>query len=310
MERKIESLESDKIFNEPCSLAIGIFDAVHKGHQHVLNSAKNFANQNGAKAYVLTFAPHPSKVLGKGQGCALIYPMQVRAELLLDFGIDGVFFKNFNLDFAAKSAQEFFDFLLQKFPNLKCIITGENFRFGAKAAADINVLKEFAASLKIQTIAVGGILDDGDFVSSTRLRKALQDGNMQAFFEMSGRNYFCKGKVQGGRMLGRTLGFPTLNLKVESECKPKFGVYATRLQNLDTGEVFCGVSNLGVNPTVGECEAVLETNTFETPNFGVGTNIKVELLKFLREEKKFASLDELKVQIAKDKDVAKNFFVA
>lgn len=311
MENAVQSLESDKIFNEPCALAIGIFDAVHKGHQRVLCAAKNFAKEKGIKAFVLTFYPHPSKVLGKNNiGCLLIYPTKIRAELLLNFGMDGVFFKDFTLEFASKTPREFFDFLMQKFPKLKCIATGENFHFGARAVADVNVLKDFASGYGIETIAVSGVLDDGKFVSSTRLRRALQEGDMQAFFEMSGYNYFCEGKVQSGRKLGRELGFPTLNLKVENECKPKFGVYATKLKNLDTNETFCGVSNLGINPTVGECEVVLETNTFDIPNFGDGTNIKVELLKFLRPEEKFASIDDLRAQISVDKNIAKDFFKA
>lgn len=310
MENAVQSLDGGGVFCEPCALAIGIFDAVHKGHQHVLNAAKDFAAKNGAKAFVLTFYPHPSKVLGgeKAGGCPLIYPADVRAELLLDFGMDGVFFKDFTPEFASKTPEEFFGFLMEKFPNLKCVATGENFRFGVRASADVKVLKELAGGSGVETISVCGVLDGGNFVSSTRLRKALQDGDMQSFYEMSGRNYFCRGRVEGGRKLGRTIGFPTLNLKAFGECKPKFGVYASRLQNLDTKEIFCGVSNVGVNPTVGECAPVLETNTFDFPDFGEGANIKVELLKFLRGEKKFASINELKAQIAVDKENANKFF--
>lgn len=310
MENAVQSLDGGGVFCEPCALAIGIFDAVHKGHQRVLSAAKDFAVQNGAKAFVLTFYPHPSKILGAKnlQGCPLIYPAGIRAELLLDFGMDGVFFKDFTPEFASKTPREFFDFLMEKFPNLKCVATGENFRFGFRASADVKVLKELAGERGVETISVCGVLDGGEFVSSTRLRKALREGDMQSFSEMSGRNYFCQGRVEDGRKLGRTIGFPTLNLKVSGECMPKFGVYASRLRNLDTNEIFCGVSNLGVNPTVGECSPVLETNTFNVPDFGTGANIKVELLKFLRAEEKFASIDELKAQIAVDKEIAKKSF--
>lgn len=127
MESAVKSLDGGGVFYEPCALAVGIFDAVHNGHRRVLDAAKEFAARNGTKAFVLTFYPHPSKVLGerKNGDCRLIYPPEIRAELLLDFGMDGVFFKDFTPEFASKTPMEFFDFMIGKFPNLKCVSTGK-----------------------------------------------------------------------------------------------------------------------------------------------------------------------------------------
>ncbi|MBR6388880.1 MAG: riboflavin biosynthesis protein RibF [Opitutales bacterium] len=306
-----ESFDSGAVCSEPCAVAIGIFDAVHKGHLRVLSAAKDFAAQNGAKAFVLTFYPHPAKIFArKNGGSALIYPPETRAKLLLEAGMDAVFFKDFTPEFAALGAREFFALLVKKFPGLKCVATGENFKFGAKAAAGVDVLKSVAAEFGVETRAVGGVLNGGEFVSSTRLRAALQKGDMELFLELGGRDYFCEGAVEGGEKLGRKIGFPTLNLAPKGECLPPFGAYAARLENADTKEIFEGVSNFGAKPTVGNFAPVLETHLFREPNFGEGANVKVELLKFLRAEKKFGSLEELKSQIALDKAAAQNFFNA
>ncbi|MBO7521330.1 MAG: riboflavin biosynthesis protein RibF [Opitutales bacterium] len=304
-----ENFDSGGVCREPCAVAIGIFDAVHKGHARVLEAAKDFASKNGAKTFVLTFYPHPAKVLpSRGGGGELIYTPQTRAKLLRQRGADGVFFKDFTREFAAMPARGFVEALIKKFPNLKCIVTGENFKFGARAASDAACLKSLAAEYGVETRAVGGVLDGGKFVSSTRLREALRRGDMDSFFEMSGRHYFCEGKVEGGERLGREIGFPTLNLKPAAECVPAFGAYAARLQNTDTGEVFEGVANFGVKPTAGNFAPVLETHLLKAPSFGEGANVKVELLKFLRGEKKFGSIEQLKPQIQKDKNEAAKFF--
>jgi len=304
-----ESFDCGGICGEPCAVAIGIFDAVHKGHLRVLEAAKDFAAQNGAKAFALTFYPHPAKIFARKSGSsALIYPPETRAKLLLEAGMDAVFFKDFTPEFAALSPRGFFALLLKKFPNLKCVATGENFKFGAGAAAGIEVLKSVAAEFGVEARAVCGVLSGGEFVSSTRLRAVLQKGDMELFLELGGRNYFCEGAVEGGEKLGRKIGFPTLNLTPKGECLPPFGAYAARLENADTKEIFEGAANLGVKPTVGNFAPVLETHLLRGPNFGAGANIKVELLKFLRGEKKFGSIGELKSQIAQDKAAAQKFF--
>ncbi|MBO6101894.1 MAG: riboflavin biosynthesis protein RibF [Opitutales bacterium] len=294
---------------EKCALAVGIFDALHLGHALVLREAIKFARERSAKAFALTFYPHPAKVLQKkGEFCGLIYPPEIREKLLLGFGLDGVFFKKFDSAFAGESPEAFANFLREKFPNIAGIITGENFRFGAGAKADVNWLRQNARKFGFEARYASGAISDGEYISSTRLRKALVSGDMRAFERLAGRAYFCAGQVSSGKRLGAELGFPTLNLLWSPECRPPFGAYASRLENLKTGEVFGGVSNYGVNPTVGASSPILETNLFKTPSFGAGAEIRVELLEFLRPEKKFSGLDELKEAIAADMLRAAEFF--
>lgn len=302
----------DKIISDRanCIVAIGIFDALHRGHIKVLETAKELALKENAKLYVLTFYPHPSKVLSKDKKSSLIYDLDTRLELLSAFGVDCVFVKDFTLEFANLSPDEFLQFILNKFPNIKGIVTGDNFRFGKNASADTSWLALKAEDFGIRTIAVKGEIDDDMYVSSTRLRRLLKEGRMQEFEKLCLRAYFAIGNVVSGKHLGSKIGFPTLNLNLKGECLPAFGVYVSRLTNLDTNLSYEGVSNYGSCPTIGDSQnAVLETNLFAKDiDFGENTPIKVELLKHLRGEKKFDSLDELKSQISLDKQRAIEYF--
>lgn len=302
-------LEDTTQCEEPCVLAIGIFDGLHKGHAKVLNEAKSFAKELGAKAFVLTFTPHPSRVVrGPSLRSMLIYPPAIRTRMLLNFGMDAVYFKKFDKKFASLTPPEFVTFLLAKFPYLRGIVIGENFRFGKGAKTDYAWLKTHEGASKIQVKAVPGVMEDGEYISSTRLRHALSGGRMGEFEKMAGRPYFCMGKVSSGKHLGRVIGFPTLNLHWNQECMPPFGAYASRLHHLSSGGVYEGVSSLGTNPTVEKTKPVLETNLFQDVNIGRGAEILVELLWFFRPEAKFDSVEALKTQIAQDKLNAVKFF--
>ncbi len=302
-------LDDAAVFSQPCALVIGIFDGLHLGHKSLLREAKKYAKNEHEKLFVLTFSPHPCKILEhcKGQ-TKLIYPLEIRIELLKSAGADAVFIKNFDKNFASESPEEFLKFLRKKFPNFKAIVTGENFKFAKNAEGNSAWLKENQKKYAYEYEAVSGMKDGQNLISSTRLRKALQTGDMPEFERLAGRRYFMQGKVSAGKKLGRVLGFPTLNLPWNEECVPPFGVYCARLTNLDSNKTYLGVASYGINPSVEIVDPVLETNLFEDVSFGVGTNIKVELIKFLRKEEKFASLDKLKTQIAKDKLEAKKFF--
>ena len=304
------NLDEFSIDSSACVVAIGVFDALHRGHLKVIESAKELASKLDAKVYVLTFFPHPSKVLSKEKKSQLIYGLDTRLKLLWSLGVDCIFVKDFTADFAALSPDEFLLYIMRKFPNLKGIVTGDNFRFGKNAGADTDWLAAKSEDFGFKSIAVKGEIDDDMYVSSTRLRRLLGEGRMEEFARLCSRPYFAMGKVVPGKHLGAKLGFPTLNLNLSGECLPPFGVYVSRLENLDTGISYKGVSNYGNCPSVGGgVAAVLETNLFsDSINFGKGTPIKVELLKFLRGERKFPNLDELKNQINIDKNEALAYF--
>ena len=295
---------------ERCVVAVGIFDGVHRGHARLLGEARAMADSMGAKLFVLTFDPHPDRVLRPcTSSTRLIYPLDIRTRLLLDAGVDGVFVKNFTKRFASESPEEFLALLKRKFPGLAGLVTGENFRFGRNASAGVEWLREHAALLGVETRAVAGVMDGGGFVSSTRLRRALLEGDMDCFERLCGRPYFAEGVVSPGRRLGRELGFPTLNLQWTRECMPPFGVYAAELLNLEDGVLHRGVASFGTNPTVGKVSPVVETNLFDrVVDFGEGTRIRVYFRDFLRPEEKFDSLDALKAQIALDRSRAEAHF--
>lgn len=306
-EQRLDEVSADAA---ACVLAIGVFDALHRGHLKVVESARSLALKFGAKLYVLTFFPHPCKVLSAEGKSSLIYGLDTRVGLLASLGVDRVFVKDFTREFASLSPEEFLLYILKKFPNLKGIVTGDNFRFGKNASADTSWLAAKAPDYGFEALAVKGEIDDDMYVSSTRLRRLLREGRMEEFARLCSRPYFAMGKVVEGKHLGEKLGFPTLNLDLSGECLPPFGVYVSRLENLGSGGIYEGVSNYGLCPTAGALpRAVLETNLLSGEvDFGEGTPVKVELLKFLRGESKFASLEDLKRQINIDKNGAISYF--
>lgn len=308
MDEIVISLDNIEVFQEPCVLAIGMFDGLHIGHRQVIGKANELAKKYDAKLSVLTFSPHPSRVVNMGRPPAeLLFQQDVRAKLFKEAGVEFVFVKNFDIEFAGKSSDEFETYLKSKFPNLKGIVTGENFVYGKQAKGNPQTLADMAKRCGWEYSAVNGVyLEDGRRMSSSLMREALKSGDLALFEKIAGRAYIAQGVVSSGKKLGRTIGFPTLNLKWNPECKAPFGVYAVEL--FFENKKYLGVANYGVNPTVAETSPVLETNLFENVDFGEGSYIEVALKKFIRAEKKFANIEELKSQIAKDKLTAKDYF--
>lgn len=307
----MDAVQLDDIDNypHPCVLAIGMFDGLHGGHMCVLEAAREMAAECGAKLGILTFSPHPSKVVDMGRPpVRMLFPSDVRAEMFADAGADAVFVKNFDKTFAERTCENFGDFLKSKFPQLRGIATGENFRYGHGAKGDADTLAETAKANGWKYAAVKSEhLPDRRRKSSSLMRDALESGDLELFGKIAGRPYSARGRVAGGKKLGRTIGFPTLNIKWNPDCKPPFGVYAAILHA--NGTSYKGVANYGLNPTVDDiAEPVLETNLFGSVDFGEGAKISVDFLKFLRPEMKFSSLDELKSQIKKDKSAAAEYF--
>jgi len=292
---------------EPIVAAVGVFDGLHKGHQKVLKKAVLEAARLGAKSAVLSFFPHPSKIT-KTRDVELISNLDARVKLMEDFGIDYVFIKNFDKKFSLKNPEEFFIYLKEAMPNIKGIVTGENFHFGNKALGGADWLKTNAKKYGVRYFCVAGLPYRTRRISSSRLREAVKDGNMAEFERMAGRPYYAEGAVEGGRKLGRELGYPTLNLPYAPECRPPYGVYVAKLYKISKGKLskpLWGVASYGLNPSIGKIKSpVLETHLFETPDFGEGAQIRVELHQFLRREKKFDSLEALKKQIGEDKEQA------
>ena len=304
-------------------LAIGVFDGVHLGHKAVIESAVLSAHRTGdivggqdssqsdlaqgGIAGVLTFDPHPSRLFRPEDPTRLIMPIETKTSMLHDIGVDCVIRKHFDHAFASISADEFLRHLKSALPTLKSVYVGENFRFGQKRAGDVATLIKSGRALNLNVFSAERIKHKGKPISSTRIRKELEAGDIEAVNDLLGYNYTARGRIVGGAKLGRTIGFPTLNLPWQPECLPSYGVYLVSFRESGSNVWQVGVANYGVKPTVSNSDQVpaLEVHALDTTQLSINDTIEVEWLKFIRPEQKFASAKELKAQIAKDCVTAK-----
>lgn len=293
----------------PLHLAIGMFDGVHLGHQAVIGSAVHSAQRGGGLAGVLTFWPHPSALFHPQAPTRLIMNPAMKTRVLRSLGVAAVIQQHFTPEFARITAEEFLPFLRRKLPGLAAVYVGENWRFGRGRLGDVALLVAEAEKLGLEVMSSERLNRNGRPVSSTRIRDHLLAGEIAEANRLFGYAYFADGAVAGGRRLGRTLGFPTLNLPWEPELRPRYGVYAVRVSGANGAEKLPGVANYGVRPTVGEAaRPLLETHVLGPCPFGEGDAVTVEWLQFLRPEQKFAGVEELSAQIARDAAAARKYF--
>jgi riboflavin kinase/FMN adenylyltransferase len=292
-------------------LAIGVFDGVHLGHKAVIESAVSSAQRSGGVSGVLTFDPHPSRLFRPENPTLLMMPIEAKTTQLHAVGVDVVIRKQFDRAFASIPAEDFLAELKTALPSLKSIYIGENFRFGKMRAGTVATLIESGNALGVGVFSVDRIKHNGEPISSTRIRKELQAGRIESVNDLFGYNYFSSGSIVGGAQLGRQIGFPTLNVPWAPECLPCFGVYQVRFRAAVDQAWAYGVANYGVKPTVAEAEQTpaLEVHALADTSLDQGDAIEIEWLRFIRPEQKFESLDALKAQIAKDRDVAQQLSV-
>ncbi|MDC0088032.1 bifunctional riboflavin kinase/FAD synthetase [Akkermansiaceae bacterium] len=298
----ITDLKDLKTIDEPLHLALGVFDGIHIGHRAVIESAVTAAKSEGGLSGVLTFDPHPIKVLAPH-----VAPQQILAslnhkkELLADLGVDVMIVVSFTKEFASREAIDFLNEVNENVDNLKTLAIGEDWKFGKARQGNIALLKEFGSEHNITIKALSAVMLEGERVSSTRIRQSIRDGNLQSAASMLGREYTVLGTVIRGRQLGRQLGFPTANLRVYNEQLPCNGVWAVEV-TLKNGDIHQGVGNLGLRPTVEGAEAkrMLEIHLLDFSDDIYDSDMEVRFLKYVRAEQKFASLDGLKRQIQLD----------
>ncbi len=287
----------------PLHLAIGMFDGVHLGHRAVIDAAVRSARLEGGVSGVLTFWPHPSALFRPENPTRLIQDPATKASVLLGLGVDAVITQPFAKELAAIEAKDFLPWLLKEVPKLAAIYVGENFRFGRGRSGDIGLLVASGRALGVRVFSAPRVELDGDAISSTRIRRLIEDGEIAAANQLLGYPYFAVGAVQGGKRLGRTIGFPTLNLAWSPELRPRLGVYAVVVSGAKSPRPVPGVANYGLRPTVEQAsEPRLETHVLGECAFGEGDLIKVEWRRFIRPEMRFAGLDELRGQIQRDRD--------
>lgn len=264
----------------------------------MLRQARALADARGLCTVVLTFDPHPSQVL-RGFTPPRLATLERRVELLRRHGADDVVVEPFTLDFAALTPSRFAKELLVDRLGARAVVVGENFRFGAKRAGDLEALRGFGRELGFEVAAAEVAGDERGPFSSTRVRDAIAGGDLDEATRLLGRRHSISGVVEGGDRRGRTIGFPTANLGGVPEVLPPRGVYAVFAGDRP------GVMNLGVRPTVDGANLRVEVHLFDFDGDLYGQSMRVHLVSRIRDEKKFSGLDELRAQIALDAEAAR-----
>jgi riboflavin kinase/FMN adenylyltransferase len=292
------------------AIAIGNFDGVHLGHQKVINTAGEVARRTGVSWGVLTFEPHPRLVFNRHISPFRLTPFHVKARMVEELGADFLIVLHFDLEFSKRTADEFISHILVEHLRVSHMVSGFDFVFGHERQGDSAYLAARGRDLEFATTSLTKVLDEnGEVISSTRVRALLSAGDAEGATRLLGRPFEIEGRVITGEARGRTIGFPTANLELDTHTRPAIGVYAIRA-GLDQGgdtDWHDGVANLGYRPTFDGEGLLLETHLFDFAQDLVGRHLRVRLIGHLRDESKFAGIDDLKAQIVKDCAEARDF---
>ncbi|QNM15787.1 bifunctional riboflavin kinase/FAD synthetase [Fusobacterium hominis] len=281
-------------------VAIGTFDGVHYGHQKLITEAVKKAKENNGTSVVFTFSSHPLELIDKNKAPKSINTIDEKLYLLEKLGVDCVILQPFNKEFANLTAEQFADILKEKVGS-KEIFVGFNFSFGEGGKSNTHDLIRLGKERGILVHEIPAVYIDDKLISSTFTRSQIPDGDIELINKYLGHNFVIMGEVVHGKKLAsEVLGFPTANIQMAERIYPKTGIYGAKVKI--EGENFYrdGVVNIGVNPTLKPGEKSVEVNIFDFDQFIYGKKIVVELVKYLREEKKFSSIESLKAQIAED----------
>tara|TARA_B100000524_G_scaffold3110_1_gene1911 strand:+ start:11078 stop:12025 length:948 start_codon:yes stop_codon:yes gene_type:complete len=293
-------------------VTIGTFDGAHKGHQKILSRLNDRAKETQGESILFTFYPHPRMIVfPENHNLKLLQTIDEKIESLAAFGLDNLIIYPFTKEFSRLTAFEFVrDILVEKL-KVKTLVIGYDHQFGRNREGDLEFLKETAKIFDFDVEEISAEEVQEVNVSSTKIRQSLNKGNIERANEFLGRPFLCTGIVVEGKKLGRELGFPTLNIQVNNDHKilPKDGVYA--VQVLIDAKNFRGMMNIGQNPTVknsGDQEKKLEVHIFDFDKEIYGTEVKMFFHKFIRDEKTFSNLEELKSQLIKDEKSVRKYF--
>ena len=289
-------------------IAIGNFDGVHKGHQEIFKLGKKIAKKNKTKFGVVTFSPLPSEFFQKQKNNNRITRDDIKIDLLKKNKVNFVFVCNFNKKFSNISAEQFIKNTIVKKLNATYVLVGKNFRFGHKRKGSVSLLKKYGKIYNYKVLDLKLSKQNKVKISSTRIRSAIEQGNLELATKLLGRNWSIKEKVVPGRKIGRSLGFRTANIEIKNNINPKTGVYAVRA--LVNNKKYAGVANFGVAPTFSRNKIVLEINLFKKIPPFYGKTVEVFFIKRIRDEKKFKNRILLISQIKKDITKAKQILNA
>ncbi len=285
-------------------VTVGTFDGVHKGHKKILNTLVSEAEQLNGTPVVFTFKPHPRKVLFPNQtDLAMLNTDREKIQKLKEAGVAVLIEYPFSIEFANYTSCEFIENILYKKLKIKTLIMGYDHRFGKDRQGDYDMLKACALSYGFKLIKVDAYKENGREISSTKIRKALEAGDIQAAGQCLGYDYSIQGKVIAGNKIGRTIGFPTANIEIDNQEKliPRTGVYAVDV--LLKKHIYKGMLNIGKRPTFSNQNQIsLEVNLFDFNENIYKQSLTLFFKHFIREEQKFASVQALQNQLKKDKD--------
>lgn len=288
-------------------MTIGTFDGVHIGHQSILKKITSIDTQKELTSVVLTFFPHPRMVLNQENSIKLLNTIEEKILLLKRFKVENLIIHPFDKTFSDLSPEKFVTEVLIKKLNIQKIIIGYDHRFGKNRAANIDDLIIFGKKYGFEVEQLSAEEIDEIAISSTKIRKAITDGNIKLANDYLGYPFMLTGKVIHGKKIGRTIGFPTANIEITENYKllPKNGVYV--VSSIMNNMEYYGMMNIGKNPTIGENEQSVEVHFLDINEDLYGKELQISILEHIRDEKKFNSLSELQEQLAKDRIFSLNF---
>lgn len=293
--------------NKGLALSLGMFDGVHKGHQSILAKLCEVAKEKNYDTALLTFWPHPRILLQPDCGLKLLNTLDEKTALLQQYGIQHLFLKTFDEAFRNLTGEEFIRKILVDTLDIKFLIIGYDHVFGKDKSGNFQLLQKLAPELGFEVLRMDAIDFNNQHISSTKIRQALQNGDIPLANEMLGYHYPLSGTVIEGKKIGRTLGFPTANIKIDQlKFLPKKGAYITEV--LIEGEKHQGMLSIGDNPTIEGAAFSVEVYILDFDKNLYGKIIEVRFLAFLHEEIKFGSLEELTLRLKKDKELTERFF--
>lgn len=298
-----------KKFKKPVNLALGMFDGVHLGHQQVLQVCQKHSLEMDGISVAFTFPLHPASFLRPEKAPPLLMSANQKAEMLIAYGMNHVILRNFDHELAKVEADDFVAFMKDRIPSIAGFTVGRNFRFGKDRSGDAALLGQIGENMGIKVQVVDSKTLNGATISSSRIREELSAGEIDKVNRMLGRSYRISGIVTSGKKMGRQIGFPTMNVIWTPEAAPAFGVYAGWVKHLSEAKQVAAVANYGLRPTVENDVSLprLEIhilNEFDEKKWGYNSEVEMALEFFIRPEKKFDSLNDLKSQIEKDRLIA------
>lgn len=302
----IRGLESLKPAHRGSAVSIGNYDGVHLGHQTVLRELVRHAGELGVPATVVVFEPTPQEFFAPDASPARLMRLPEKLQALREQGVDRVLCLNFNRQLAEMQPDEFIQRILVQGLGARYLVVGDDFRFGRARRGDFALLKAAGRAYSFEVQDTGALLADGQRISSTRIREALEAGDMERAVNMLGRPFALSGRVLYGAQLGRELGFPTANVALRRRVVPVRGIFAARVHGIDT-TVHDGVAYVGNRPAVGGRGTLLEVFVFDFEGDLYGRRVCVELLHRIRDDAHFDDLQAMQIQIRKDVHAARKW---